>query len=116
MLGSRPEPLVERGDFDDAGTGQSDERHGRGRPGALAEPEVEIFYTFTWGGRKPSQQGRRRPEGRGKPKGKGAPRGKGGKPQDGKAKSYQARPPKKDKAIDPDNPFAAALMGLKDKG
>jgi len=86
---------------------------------APAEPEIEVFFTFTWGGRKPSQQGRRRPEGaegRGKPKGKGKPRAKGGKPQDDKAKSYQARPPKKDKPIDPDNPFAAALMGLKDKG
>ena len=89
---------------------------------APAEPEAEVFFTFTWGGRKPSQQGRRRPEGaegRGKPKGKGKPRGKqgkGGKPQDDKAKSYEARPPKKDKPIDPDNPFAAALMGLKDKG
>ena len=31
------------------------------------------------------------------------------------AKTYAARPPKKEKAIDPDNPFAQALMGLKDK-
>ena len=31
------------------------------------------------------------------------------------AKTYTARPPAKDKKSDPDNPFAAALMGLRDK-
>ena len=82
-----------------------------------AEPEVEIFYTFTWG-RKPQRQGGggrpqgQRPQG-GKPRGKGKPRRDGGQ---NKAKNFSARPPKKEKAIDPDNPFAAALMGLKDKG
>ena len=55
------------------------------------------------------------PRGKGKPQGK--PRGKPqggakGKPQG--AQSFQARPPK-EKAIDPDNPFAAALMGLTKK-
>ena len=72
-------------------------------------PEQEVFFTFTWA-RKPRAE---RPQGkpRGKPKGK--PRGKG--PRDNKPKTYQSRPEKKDK-IDPDNPFAAALMGLKDKG
>jgi ATP-dependent RNA helicase SUPV3L1/SUV3 len=84
-----------------------------------AEPEIEVFYTFTWGRKAPSRQGNKphgqgRPQGdkpRGKPKGKG-PRRDGG-PQ--KAKNFSARPPKKEKAIDPDNPFAAALMGLKTK-
>ncbi|NVO29076.1 disulfide oxidoreductase [Donghicola sp. C2-DW-16] len=47
----------------------------------------------------------------GKPKGKGGP--KGGKPQGPRV--HTARPPKADKPIDPDNPFAAALMGLRDK-
>ncbi len=76
---------------------------------AVAEPEgteMEVFYTFTWGGQR---QGGGKPQG--KPKGK--PRGKG-KPQKGgnKARNFESRPPKKDK-IDPDNPFAQALMGLK---
>ncbi|MBS0564505.1 MAG: helicase [Proteobacteria bacterium] len=31
------------------------------------------------------------------------------------ARSFEARPPKKADRIDPDNPFAAALMGLRDK-
>ena len=84
-------------------------------------PEQEVFYTFTWvnqrkggGDRKP--QGKPQGNPHGKPQGK--PRGKpqGKRPQRDGAKSYQARPPKKEKKIDPDNPFAAALMGLKDKG
>ena len=80
------------------------------------EPEVEVFFTFTWG-RKPQRQGGggrpqgQRPQG-GKPRGKGKPRRDGGQQ---KSKNFSARPPKKEKAIDPDNPFAAALMGLKGK-
>ncbi len=84
-------------------------------------PEIEVFYTFTWGGNRNRQGGGQRRAG-GKPggpprqKGKGGPKGgKGQKgPANNKAKSYSARPPKADK-IDPDNPFAAALMGLKSK-
>ena len=82
-----------------------------------AEPEVEVFYTFTWAGfgRKGGtpRKGQGQPKG-GKPKGakgKGPRRDGGG----GKAKSFSSKPPKKEKAIDPDNPFAQALMGLKDK-
>ncbi|NRA98675.1 MAG: disulfide oxidoreductase [Rhodobacteraceae bacterium] len=83
-------------------------------------PEVEVFYTFTWGGNRPRRENTgARPQRRdgGKPKGKGAkgkPKGKGGRLQDKGAKTYQSAPPKKDR-IDPDNPFAQALMGLKDK-
>ena len=47
--------------------------------------------------------------------GKGPQKGKGGKPQAKGPRSFEAKPAKKDR-IDPDNPFAAALMGLKDKG
>ena len=77
------------------------------------EPEVEVFYTFTWGGNRPRRD--QRAGGQGKPKGKprGKPKGKR-PPQDKGAKSFSSRPPKKDK-IDPDNPFAAALMGLAKK-
>ncbi|MBO9412825.1 MULTISPECIES: helicase-related protein [unclassified Ruegeria] len=83
------------------------------------EPEVEVFYTFTWGRQRQQNRGPRREQGQGKGKPRGKPQDnrrpqgkKGGKPQG--AKSFSARPPKKEKAIDPDNPFAAALMGLKD--
>ena len=81
----------------------------------VAGPETEVFYIFTWGGnRRPQQGGKPRGKGgpKGKPKGKGPRRdgGKGG----GKPQNFQSRPPKKEKQIDPDNPFAAALMGLKD--
>ncbi len=84
------------------------------------EPEPEVFYTFTWGRQRQPNRGPRREQGQGKSKprskpqdGRGKPHGKkGGKPQG--AKTFSSRPPKKEKAIDPDNPFAAALMGLKD--
>jgi ATP-dependent RNA helicase SUPV3L1/SUV3 len=78
-------------------------------------PEMEVFYTFTWGGRAQKRQqtqaaprkGGERP--RGKPKGRGPKKGNNNptKPQ-----SFQAKP-KREKAIDPDNPFAAALAGFK---
>nr|WP_217354551.1 helicase-related protein [Ruegeria atlantica] len=86
------------------------------------ETEVEVFYTFTWGRQRPANRAPRREQrqgqGKGKPRGKpqdgrGKPQGKkGGKPQGGK--TFSSRSPRKEKAIDPDNPFAAALMGLKD--
>ncbi|MCJ8333184.1 MAG: disulfide oxidoreductase [Epibacterium sp.] len=103
--------------------------------------ETETFYTFTWGrnprgnnrgqrqgsrdgGRQNAQGGNRREgsnreggnreggRGRGKPGGKPGGKAKSARKDQG-AKTYSARPPKKEKAIDPDNPFAAALMGLK---
>ncbi len=83
------------------------------------EPEVEVFYTFTWGRQRQQNRGPRREQGQGKGKPRGKPQDgrrpqgkKGGKPQG--SKTFSSRPPKKEKAIDPDNPFAAALMGLKD--
>ncbi|WP_339819361.1 helicase-related protein [Sulfitobacter dubius] len=86
----------------------------------LAGPEMETFYTFTWSrsprGNAGSRRGGDRPQGQGKPRGKPA-KGKGRKPggdKGGKAQNFSARPPRKEKQIDPDNPFAAALMGLKD--
>ncbi|MWB77769.1 disulfide oxidoreductase [Pseudooceanicola sp. 216_PA32_1] len=103
-------------------------------PGAPAQEasadeaaEMEVFYTFTWARQRPAgrpqQGGRKRPEGGQAPRGRqggkgkpgGKPRGEGGK-RDSGAKSFESRPPRKDKdRIDPDNPFAAALMGLRDK-
>jgi ATP-dependent RNA helicase SUPV3L1/SUV3 len=78
-------------------------------PAETAAPEMEVFYSFTWGGRaaRPARPQNDRPRGKGKPKGKGKPQGGGNKPQTFAAK------PKREKAIDPDNPFAAALAGFK---
>ena len=78
------------------------------------EPENEVFYTFTWGGKAQGARSDRRPQGRpqGKGKPKGRPKGKG--PRRDGAKSFSSAPPKKDKALDPDNPFAA-LAALKGK-
>jgi ATP-dependent RNA helicase SUPV3L1/SUV3 len=77
------------------------------------EVEMEAFYTFTW-----ARAPRRQPSGGERPKGKGKPnpRGKKGQRDGDKSKrsqNFSARPPKPEKKIDPDNPFAAALMGLK---
>jgi ATP-dependent RNA helicase SUPV3L1/SUV3 len=71
-------------------------------------PEMEVYYTITWAPKRTPRPQNERPQRKGPPKGK-----KGGKPQGNKAQSYSARPAKKEKAIDPDNPFAAALAGLK---
>jgi ATP-dependent RNA helicase SUPV3L1/SUV3 len=86
----------------------------------VAQPVVVVFYTFTWAGRpKGNRQNQQRRQGKpqGQEKGQGRkPKGKprGGKPEQKGARNYSSKPEKKDK-IDPDNPFAAALMGLKDK-
>ncbi len=54
-----------------------------------------------------------RPDKRDHSKG-GKPQGKGGKRDDHKPKTFEQRPPRAEKPIDPDNPFAA-LMALKSK-
>ena len=95
---------------------QSEEVTSDATEAETAEPEVEVFFTFTWGRKAPNRQGGKpRGQGRGqgdKPRGKA--KGKGPRRDGGnKAKNFSARPPKKEKAIDPDNPFAAALSGVK---
>ncbi len=73
-------------------------------------PEMEAYYTFTWGGRAPRAA---RPAVSDKPRSKGKPKPRG-KPQqrgDDKPQSFAAKP-KREKQIDPDNPFAAALAGF----
>jgi ATP-dependent RNA helicase SUPV3L1/SUV3 len=89
-----------------------------------AAPEIEVYYTFTWAPRagRAAEGARakpRKPQGQGKPGGKfagksGTKPGAKGKPQDDRGKKPAERP-KKEERIDPDNPFAAALMGLKTK-
>ncbi|BDW86077.1 ATP-dependent helicase MgpS [Roseicyclus marinus] len=113
------------------------------RPEEAAAPaEMEVFYTFTWaprrqgggprgprrgeGGREAREQGQGQRSGGGQPRGEGGkPRGKGGKPPRGKGgkpqreddgpKVFSAKPERKKDRIDPDNPFAQALAGLRDK-
>ncbi|MGV6849246.1 MAG: helicase-related protein [Marinibacterium sp.] len=124
---SPPEPVSGSAPVPDEGASATEEA-----------PEMEVFYTFTWGrqrqggGRSGSRReaaGRSRNDrsdrndrnskgksGKGKPRG-GKPDGRGergGPATKRPGKSFSARPPKKDKPIDPDNPFAAALMGLRD--
>ncbi len=83
-------------------------------------PEIEVFYTFTWARapRSTNQPARRRDGDRPQSKGKPGQKTKrlGHKNDRNKsAQKYSARPSKPEKKIDPDNPFAAALMGLKGK-
>ncbi|KEO60974.1 helicase-related protein [Thioclava indica] len=95
-------------------------------PADVPGDELEVFYTFTWAprpranNRPPRREGGKSDAPRGDRKG-GRPQGKsfdkkggkkGGKPD--QARNFEARPPKKDKPIDPDNPFAV-LAALKDK-
>ena len=104
-----------------------------------AAPEIEVYYTFTWAPRRaprpdrargkpqgqrdaagaPQRDGKRpgKPSGKpsGKPPGKHAGKGRPQGPREERPKSFEARPPKPRDRIDPDNPFAAALMGFKPK-
>jgi len=77
------------------------------KPVAEDEETTEVFYTFKWVPKARPV----RPEQSQKPRGKGKP---AGKPQGGKPKRHTAAPAKKEKPLDPDNPFAA-LMALKGK-
>ncbi|MWD27323.1 disulfide oxidoreductase [Aquicoccus sp. SCR17] len=128
-------PEVTEQETDDGQPSETEVPTGTPADAEMAGPEIEVFYTFTWAGNR-RQGGDRRPQGgrgkgqggqgqggqgRGKgqqqARGKGGPRGKapGGKGKGGDApRSHQSKPEKKDR-IDPDNPFAAALMGLKDQ-
>jgi len=78
-------------------------------PAAEEEDTKEVFYTFKWVPKarpaaRPQFQQRGKPQ---KPKGK-----QGGKPSG--PNRHSTSPPRKEKAIDPDNPFAA-LLALKNK-
>ncbi len=98
-------------------------RQGNARPRPAREERGGAKPREDRSGGKPREERQGgKPRDKGKPKGGKRPDGKGGrenrdereaKPQG--AKTYQARPPKKEKPIDPDNPFAAALMGLAGK-
>ncbi|KGK80990.1 hypothetical protein PM03_03455 [Thalassobacter stenotrophicus] len=76
-------------------------------------PEMESFYTFSWEPKRRPQQGKGRRDDAAPRKGKGKPQGKF-KRDDG-PRTHSAKPKRKEKPVDPDNPFAAALAGLKTK-
>ncbi len=103
---------------------------GADAPADAPAEEIEVFYTFTWGGQRRDgrtpRQGKRGPGREGQEGRAGPPKGKrggkpGGKDRDGKGgpgkgggpRAFEARPPGKGRKIDPDNPFAAALAGFK---
>ena len=110
-------------------------------PGESGEDdsETEIFYTFARArsrrrrdeprqdrNKRRDEPGQDRSRKRGRPE--EGQRGKKSKPGSGKGerapkqkgagdkpRRYEARPPREEKPVDPDNPFVAALMGLKEK-
>ncbi|KIN64018.1 Helicase [Sulfitobacter noctilucicola] len=99
-----------------ADTSETEIMPGTAPDAAVDATEMEVFYIFTWGRPARSKPNPRRQTGD-KPRGKGKPaqgKGRKGGGKSDKAQNFSARPPRKEKAIDPDNPFAAALMGLKD--
>ena len=80
------------------------------------EPELEVFYTFTWGhvAKKQSPPRHNKPKHRaGDEKQARKSKGKQKPSRDKKGPKTFAAKPEKTQKIDPDNPFAAALMGLK---
>ena len=125
-----PSPLAAPEEVAASGGEAESEAAREGADTAEATSETEVFYTFTWAPRR-SGGGQRRgrsQDGEGKRPAKGAkpPRGQkgergGGKPGGkGKGKpagpkTFEARPPKREKEIDPDNPFAQALVSLRNK-
>ena len=79
-------------------------------------PELEVFYTFTWGhvAKKQSPPRHNKPKHRaGDEKQARKSKGKQKPSRDKKGPKTFAAKPEKTQKIDPDNPFAAALMGLK---
>ena len=87
-----------------------------------ARPEGERRERRKDGERRDGFKGKPKDAGRGdRPdRGERSDRGKGAQAKDrqrdeAKPKSYEARPARYEKPIDPDNPFALALSGLRDK-
>ena len=119
----RPERGAPRGDRPQGDRPQGDRPQGERRERPQGErrdrPQGERRDGEKSGERGPRKEFGNRDGGRdnnrgGKPDGKhGGKHGKPGQRHEG-AKSFEARPPRKDKPIDPDNPFAA-LLALKGK-
>ncbi len=110
-----PRPRRDRGDGNRQGRGQRREAgaEGEGRRGPKSEARADR------GPKRAEGEGPRggkggAGQGGGKPRGKGGKPGKGGERDNDRARSYEARPPRAEKPVDPDNPFAA-LLALKGK-
>jgi ATP-dependent RNA helicase SUPV3L1/SUV3 len=110
----KPRPRPERGPRRDSAPRDGSGRAASGREGAPTDGGEKRDGGKPRGPRRDRDGGKsdapRR--GGGKPAHK-----KGAKPQgrDDQPRNFEARAPKKSDRIDPDNPFAAALMGLRDK-
>ncbi|MBC6437752.1 MAG: hypothetical protein GDA52_06370 [Rhodobacteraceae bacterium] len=87
-------------------------------PAPVEAPETEVFYTFAWVPRRrsPTRAGQHRGAGgKSRDKKRKTPQGKDGKtPHSARAQGTPPRPEHKTDRVDPDNPFAQALAGLRD--
>ncbi|WP_116131450.1 helicase-related protein [Tropicimonas sp. IMCC34043] len=98
------------------GGGRPRRDHGHGGRGAAADGAKPEGQGERHEGKPRGKGGKRPPRGQdGGKHGQGGPKGKPKGDRGQEPRSYEARPPRKEKPIDPDNPFAAALMGLRDK-
>lgn len=119
-----PKPRFQRPERGPRAEGSRPEGAGRGPRKDGDAPRADRGDRKPRGDRPARAEGEGKPEGRpDRPQGDRGPRkdggkrdhGKGGKPnRDERQKSFEARPPRAEKPIDPDNPFAA-LMALKGK-
>ena len=121
-----PPPAADAGEAADAPslTADAGDAADAPPPAADAAPaERETFYTFTWApkrnarGPRPDRDAQgARPQRKGKPRGDRGPRHDGprGKPGSDGPRIVEAKPPRREARIDPDNPFAA-LAALKEK-
>ncbi|MEY4304826.1 MAG: hypothetical protein RIT52_1001, partial [Pseudomonadota bacterium] len=119
-----PKPRFQRPERGPRAEGSRPEGAGRGPRKDGDAPRADRGDRKPRGDRPARAEGEGKPEGRpDRPQGERGPRkdggkrdhGKGGKPnRDERQKSFEARPPRAEKPIDPDNPFAA-LMALKGK-
>ncbi|MEZ5887390.1 MAG: helicase-related protein [Paracoccaceae bacterium] len=102
----KPRPRPERGPRRDPGQPRTaGEGDGRDR---APRPEGEKREDRPRGDRKERRDGR--------PDHKGGPKGKPGRDRrEDQPRQFEAKAPRRETRIDPDNPFAAALMGLRDK-
>jgi ATP-dependent RNA helicase SUPV3L1/SUV3 len=101
-----------------ASTAKADSQSAPAQPQSAetVAPELEVFYTFTWGhvAKKQSPARHHKPKHRaGDEKQARKSKGKQKPLRDKKGPKTFAAKPEKTQKIDPDNPFAAALMGLK---
>lgn len=111
----KPRPRTERGPRRDQGRDQAQPRT-EGEAGGERRERRPRPEGAPRDKREGGPQGERKERREGRPDHKGGPKGKPNRDRrDDQPRQFEAKAPRKEARIDPDNPFAAALMGLRDK-